>query len=84
MLSEDIEQKEEKKPPRKETPVPFYFDKYVECEFRALRQRINNLIDDDLKNLKESVDRRFADLKKSIDERFVRVDERIDNLKKSL
>ena len=69
MLSEEIKQKEEEKLQMEEIPVPFYFDKYVACELRALGQRIDNL--------KESVDRRFAD----IDERFARVDERIDNLK---
>jgi len=74
-LSEEIEPKKEKKPPRKEIPVPFYYDKYVECEFRALRQQIDFL--------REDVNRKFADLWKSIDERFARVDRRIDELRES-
>lgn len=75
-MSEETEPKKEKKPPRKEIPVPFYFDKYIECEFRALRQLIDFL--------REDIDRKFADLRRSIDERFARVDRRIDELEKRI
>jgi tetrahydromethanopterin S-methyltransferase subunit G len=71
-LSDEIEQKEEDKPPREEIPVPLYFDRYIVSELRSLRDGIVGL------------DRRFVDFKEGIDERFVQIDERFVQFEKRI